>query len=124
MSDLTSIRTDLSARLDLAAWRRQLAETEARLATLKQALRVRWERPMSAEQREAVQLARRATWLCLLRALGRGRLHLRRPLPDLPALHDSEFPLDYHHRMALRAGQRLQLWRADVTPAPAAENQP
>ena len=63
--------------IDLPALRGLLKQTEAEIIGLKAQLRRTWTRPMAAEQKTLCALKRRATSLCVLRALMRGKLHLQ-----------------------------------------------
>ncbi len=61
---------------DLARLRAARSALDLQILARKRELRVRWQRPMHAEQRELLRYKRQATELCILRAWLRGRWHL------------------------------------------------
>ena len=72
--------------IDLSKLRRMSSETADSIRALKRLLRTTWTRPMATEQRSLASLKRRATSLCITRALLRGRSHLKRPTEELVGL--------------------------------------
>lgn len=66
--------------IDTPALRRLLTETAAEIAAVKAELRQTWTREMADDQRTLIALKLRATHLCILRALLRGKYHLQRPM--------------------------------------------
>ena len=88
---------DIDSRHFLA----DLSEVTGRIRQLKRVLGARWQRPMAPEQRELSQLKWRATELCVLRAFGRGKLHVRATSDDASAESEA---LEYHRRIAERLG--------------------
>jgi hypothetical protein len=64
------------------------------IRALKRELGARWTRPMAAEQRALQRSKQRATELCALRALARGKLHLTKP----PRGAESDWSAPAYHR--------------------------
>lgn len=97
---------DADRVVNLGALRRIRTETETEIAALKRQLRAPWTEPMAAVQRTLHSLKRRATSLYALRALCRGKLHVR----------TVDNPRAYNRELARAALDRFGLH----TPAPTA----
>jgi hypothetical protein len=65
--------------IDINQLRMERRRIDAQIHLCKSALRMRWTRPMVAEQRELLALRHEATELCILRAWLRGNQHLADP---------------------------------------------
>jgi hypothetical protein len=87
--------------IDYPSLRRDLRMGEGQIRALKRVLRVRWQRPMAAEQRELCRLKLRATELCALVAFTRGKLHVRVPPRGAPLDWGAAL---YHRSIAERLG--------------------
>jgi hypothetical protein len=91
--------------LDIPRLSADLRALAADAKALKRVLRTRWETPKAAEQRELVEVRRRTTQLCILRALLRQRFHLK------SAPHEGSYPgliwnqAEYHARVAERTAR-------------------
>ena len=62
--------------IDISKLRADRRALDRRIIALKQVLRATWTEPMADRQRELLACKHEATELCVLRAWGRGRLHL------------------------------------------------
>jgi hypothetical protein len=89
----------MTLHLNHSLLRADIRALSAEIRALKRVLRTRWHRPMSSEQRLLAQLGRRATELCALRALSRGKLHLRKAPRGAAADWNAA---TYHERIAAR----------------------
>lgn len=98
--------------IDIPALRLLLNDVAAEIKTVKTVLRAPWQRDMAAEQKTLATLKRKATHLCILRALCRGKYHLQRPPRHLGGAWDADCDQHkYHHDIAERAADRYRLQR-------------
>jgi hypothetical protein len=96
--------------VDTAVVRRLLRDNTDKSRELKRLLRAPWTRPMAAEQRALCALRRKTTMLCVVRALSRGRYHLRKPPRDLTGDWNQA---RYHRGVADRAIERYGLTKGE-----------
>jgi len=101
--------------IDIPELRLLLNDVAAEIKTIKTLLRSPWgDRPMAAEQKNLAALKRKATNLCILRALCRGKYHLAKPPRDLAAAWSQDCPQHkYHQDVADRAADRYRLHRTE-----------
>lgn len=94
--------------IDLPVLRALIGDTAAEIKTIKRVLRAPWDRPMAVEQKHLAALKRKATGLCILRALLRGKHHLQRP----PRGFTGEWLAEsYHRQVAEQTADRYRLVR-------------